>query len=265
MFDNWNDPVFKERIDIVFSQRDKNYGAYAIRIHYRKRLLFSFIFTVIFILIICLSYFITELYTKKEILSKLKLSEIIILSTPPPIDKTDPPPLPLVPPRLVIEQAIKFVPPVVIDNPIKEEQPPVQENIMETQTGVLLEENTKENTPPPENPVMPEGDADKVFTFVEEMPSFPGGDQKMTEFIKKNINYPAVALNIEIEGKVYMKFMVDKDGKVRNPELVKGIGYGCDEEAMRVINEMPNWIPGKQNGVNVKVGGMTIFITFKLK
>jgi protein TonB len=68
-----------------------------------------------------------------------------------------------------------------------------------------------------------------------------------------------------ITGKVYVKFMVDKEGKIEHPELLKGIGGGCDEEAVRILQLMPDWNPGKQNGYKVNVGGIVLHIDFTLR
>jgi protein TonB len=180
------------------------------------------------------------------------------------VDKSNQLPPPVLPPLPVL-QTIKFVPPVVVDKEVKnEEQPPPQEKMMDVQAGAQTQEGIKDALPP-ETPVVAVTDEDKVFTYVEEMPSFPGGEKKMLAFLQSNLKYPAVAQENGIEGRVYVKFMIDKEGKVRNAEVLKGIGSGCNEEAMRVINSMPDWNPGKQNGTKVKVGGMTLYIEFKLR
>ncbi|MFN3940550.1 MAG: energy transducer TonB, partial [Chitinophagales bacterium] len=99
---------------------------------------------------------------------------------------------------------------------------------------------------------------------VEEMPTFPGGDKALYEYLAKNIKYPAVAKDNGIEGKVYIKFVVNEDGSVSQVSLARGIGGGCDEEAMRVVSGMPKWTPGKQRGKNVKVW-YTLPVYFKLQ
>ena len=93
----------------------------------------------------------------------------------------------------------------------------------------------------------------KVFVSVEEMPIFPGGEQALFKYLGDNIEYPDKAYNQGVKGKVYIEFIVDKDGKITNVHVKKGIGYGCDEEAKRIIERMPNWKPGKQRGRPVKV------------
>lgn len=92
-----------------------------------------------------------------------------------------------------------------------------------------------------------------VFTVVEDPPSFPGGQDKMMEFIGKKLKYPKKARKKGIQGRVVISFVIDEQGKVTDTKVVKGIGHGCDEEALRVVKKMPRWKPGSQSGQNVKV------------
>ena len=94
---------------------------------------------------------------------------------------------------------------------------------------------------------------EEIFTIVEQMPSFPGGDEALFKFLGKNINYPQMAADAGITGMVYVTFVVEKDGSVADARILKGIGGGCDEEALRVVKQMPKWSPGKQRGKSVKV------------
>jgi TonB family C-terminal domain len=104
----------------------------------------------------------------------------------------------------------------------------------------------------------------KVFTFAEEMPSFPGGDGALYAFLSSNIQYPEIAKRAGVEGQVIVSFTVSKTGQISSPRIARGIGGGCDEEALRVVMMMPRWNPGKQNGqpVNVQV---TVPIRFQLQ
>lgn len=95
--------------------------------------------------------------------------------------------------------------------------------------------------------------ADDIFVTAEEMPQFPGGEDSLYQYIKMNIHYPDSAAILGIEGKVYIQFVVEKDGSITNVELLRGIGGGCNEEAIRVISGMPAWIPGKQDGQPIRV------------
>jgi protein TonB len=111
---------------------------------------------------------------------------------------------------------------------------------------------------------MPEEEAvDEIFTIVEDQPTPSGGMQAFYQYVQKNLKYPAQARRMGIEGKVFVQFIVDKDGALSDVQAVKGIGAGCDEEAVRVIQGAPKWKPGKQRGRPVRVR-MILPITFKL-
>lgn len=109
----------------------------------------------------------------------------------------------------------------------------------------------------------PEEEVEEVFTIVEDQPEFPGGMPAFYEFVSKNMKYPAQARRMGVEGRVFVQFVVDKDGTVTEVKAVKGIGAGCDEEAERVLRSSPKFKPGKQRGRAVKVR-MVLPIIFKL-
>ncbi|MBN1338780.1 MAG: energy transducer TonB [Bacteroidales bacterium] len=110
----------------------------------------------------------------------------------------------------------------------------------------------------------PDDDNDMIFSVVEEMPEFVGGLPALMKFLGDNVKYPGDARQAGISGKVYVGFVVFKDGKIGNVTLKRGIGGGCDEEAVRVIRNMPAWKPGKQREVPVNVE-FVIPIVFQLK
>lgn len=91
------------------------------------------------------------------------------------------------------------------------------------------------------------------LAFVEQMPQYPGGTEAMMKFISENLQYPKTASEMGISGKVILQLVIDKEGKVSDVKVLRGIGGGCDEEAMRVVKLMPAWKPGTQNGKPVTV------------
>jgi TonB family protein len=105
--------------------------------------------------------------------------------------------------------------------------------------------------------------ADTVYQTVDEMPKFPGGEQAMFKFIAENVKYPQEAKDKNIAGRVFVNFVVEKDGSVSSATILRGIGGGCDDEAMRVVKSMPKWTPGKQKGKPVRVSYIIPFM-FKL-
>lgn len=145
----------------------------------------------------------------------------------PPQTKQEPPP----PPPEVIE--IEEVP----DEEILEDEPEIQET-----------EATEEMELPPDEPEEPE-----IFVIVEEMPSFPGGEQKLYSFLTNNIKYPKIASNQGIEGNVVLTFVVTETGSITDIKVLRDIGGGCADEAIRVVKLMPKWNVGKQRGKPVKV------------
>lgn len=98
-----------------------------------------------------------------------------------------------------------------------------------------------------------EVEEDYIFEIVEENPEFPGGQEAMMTYLRDNIRYPTVARESGIQGSVFVTFVVEKDGSVTNVEILRGIGGGCDREAIRVVRNMPKWKPGRQRNQPVRV------------
>jgi len=105
---------------------------------------------------------------------------------------------------------------------------------------------------------------EKVYAVVEQMPQFPGGESAMLSTIGQNLKYPVIAQENGIQGKVIVRFLVEKDGSISKVEVVRSLDPACDKEAIRLIRLLPKFIPAKQNGVNVSVW-YTLPITFKLE
>ena len=104
----------------------------------------------------------------------------------------------------------------------------------------------------------------EIFQIVEEMPQYLGGDAKLLEYVAKNVKYPQIARESGIQGRVFVNFVVEPDGSVSNVKVLRGIGGGCDEEAVRVVKSMPKWKPGKQRGKAVRVS-YNLPVNFKLQ
>lgn len=96
-------------------------------------------------------------------------------------------------------------------------------------------------------------DDDIPLRFPQKMPEFPGGYGELQKFLASNIHYPKLAIEAETQGTVHVKFVVEKDGSISNVLVLRGVGSGCDEEAVRVVSKMPNWIPGMQMNRPVRV------------
>jgi TonB family protein len=105
---------------------------------------------------------------------------------------------------------------------------------------------------------------EQIFFMVESMPEYPGGEIELRKFIANNIVYPDVAQKEGIQGKVYVTFVVDREGNVANTKIARGVAPSLDQEALRVVNSLPAWKPGKQKGEAVNVS-YTVPINFSLQ
>jgi len=177
-------------------------------------------------------------YTIKSSLTILedeKIVEINKLITPPP-----PPPPVSIPEVVEVVKDEK-----IIDKPVLLLDSEIDINIV-----VEIEEETV--------PIV-----ETIFDVVEEMPEFIGGIEKLYEYLGNNINYPEQAKDFSIQGKVFVQFVVWKDGSIKDVKVIKGTHKLLDKEALRVINNMPNWKPGKQRGKNVNAR-FTLPIKFRI-
>lgn len=148
----------------------------------------------------------------------------------------------------------------------EEEEPTKIEEIKDQTISTTTQEgdpNAKEivEEPVAEAPVVEEP---KVFTFVEQMPEFPGGDAELIKFLQKNIVYPQMERDNDIQGKVLIRFVVGEDGSVSDVSVVRGVSSGLDKEAQRVVKMLPKFKPGKQQGKAVKVY-YNLPVVFKLQ
>jgi protein TonB len=241
--------------DLVFEKRNKDYGAYVLRQAYGGRIVIAFIIALVTFALVLAFPFIRKMFDN-EVVADTTVREIKYneLAAPPPIDINQPPPpkVELPPP---VKEAIKFVPPKVTEKEVVDEMPTITElknaePALETNEGpgeVVFDE------PVAEAVAEPAEDPNKVYMLVEQQPEFPGGVEAMMKFVSKNMRYPPQARRMGTEGSVFVEFVVDQTGKISGTKVLKGIGSGCDEEAVRVINQMPQWKPGKQNGRAVNV------------
>jgi periplasmic protein TonB len=242
-------PYIEPLDEIVFRDRNKDYGAYVLRKKYRKYVTIS-LFIALFLIIAAAAYpVITTYLNKSRIVFENKDVSAEMMAKP--LEEAPPPPPPPPPPEN-IEQKVKFTAPIVTTDT-------VEENLVSQDDLTAKPSN---EAPPTEEEFAPKEEKKQVieqevkpepFTVVEEMPGFPGGDAEMYKFITTTIKYPEEAKELGIQGKVFVNFVVEPDGSISDVRLIRGIGGGCDEEAIRVIKAMPKWIPGKQRGVPVRV------------
>lgn len=142
--------------------------------------------------------------------------------------------------------------------PIQEEDPAPAAQEGAIQNEIAEMDISDVSAPPP-----PDAEVE-VFTIVEEMPQFPGGEEKLKAFLRSNVSYPQMEKEAGVQGKVYVAFVVEADGSITRVELRRGISPGLDREALRVVKSMPKWTPGKQNGKTVRVQ-YTVAVAFALQ
>ncbi len=243
-------------LDIIYDGRNKSYGGYELRKNYNKRVAKTFGMLLSAGLLLA-GYGVLHAGANKQegINPKEKIIEMsTICPTPQPPKITPPLPPRLPQPKVAMQRVTP--PKIEKDENVKvEDVLPEQNKTLQvgpkTETGDLVDMSpvittTTKGTgvvPPPPNP-------NNVFTYVEQMPAplF-----NLSDFLEKNLRYPEQAREVNVQGVVYVKFVVNADGSISDASITKGIGAGCDEEAKRVVANMPNWKPGKQNGNAVRV------------
>ena len=246
--------------DIVFENRNQEYGAYQIRKKYNRVVLIS---TLIGIIVIGLIVIVPYIRASNQAKHKLRDAIEVIAEMANDLQKEEAPPPPPPPPPPPSEQqtVVKYVAPVVVDSVKVEDQSKLL--ISDEQVSTTVNKEVVEVVEQKQEEVQ-EKEEQQVFVVVEEMPEFPGGELALRTFIGKAIVYPTVAQENGIQGKVFVTFVVNKDGSVSNAKIARGVDPSLDAEALRVVATLPKWKPGKQRGVPVRVS-YTVPISFKLQ
>ncbi|WP_375416830.1 energy transducer TonB [uncultured Hymenobacter sp.] len=261
--------------DIIFDGRNKGYGAYQLRGLYQRHVSRALaIATTIFALLVFSP--ILANYLKDTTLVVITKPPIPVGPiNPPPLDERKeevlPPPPAVAPPPPPVPQ-IRFTPPVVAkETEVTEEIPDAK--VLEGQKvgpETIIGPSMPATLEPVELAEAPNETAgiveEKPFLTAEQMPELPGGGgvAAIVAAIQKAVKYPSRAISAGVEGKVYVRFVVNKQGEVVDIEVVKGLGAGLDEETIRAIRTLPRFIPGKQNGREVSVS-YSVPITFKIQ
>jgi protein TonB len=248
--------------DLVFEKRNREYGAYVLRGSYGTNVAIGLIITLLVtVLIIFLPKIIDSLSDGSDAVKptarKLVYTE---LSAPPPIDKPKPLPPVLQLPKL--QKIIKFVPPKVVKEDVTETAPTIDEIKANDVAAVAVDGPTDIVFEEPLEEITVENE-DEIFTVVEQAPEFEGGYDALMLWVQRHMVYPANARRMGMEGTVYLSFIVGKDGVIRDVSILKGFMRECDSEALRVVNMMPKWKAGKQNGHTVNVR-FTLPLKFRL-
>lgn len=267
LYNNWGSVVAPVRNELVFEDKNKQYGAYQLRKNHNRNVALALLITgASFAFVVSLPAIIDWIKNNtEEVVAPVDITSLD-LTPPPPLDETEPPPPPPPPPPVM--ETVKFTPPVVTDEEVVDDPPPVQ-----TEETPQISTVTQEGTGN-EDIIIPESTGNGVveavveapLAIVEQMPTFPGGELEMMKYIQKNVQYPQVEKEAGISGTCYVTFVVEKDGSITDVKVLRGVsgGPGCDREAIRVVKSMPAWKPGKQNGREVRVQ-FNLPIKFTLK
>ena len=267
--------------DIMFENRNKEYGAYVLRRQTTARNIKSIIAVLIIFAIVMAYMYAKNAYDdyQKAHMAQTQVTELTALQEQKKEAKVER--KEIVKQEKVeqvvekVKSSIKFTAPVIKkDDEVRpEDEMKSQDEIMNSKVAVGFAnvigndesgEVLKAKEALVTEPVKPKEEENKVFDVVEQMPSFPGGMAALMAYLQKSIKYPPVAEENGIQGRVVCTFVVERDGSVTDVRVAKSVDPSLDKEAVRVVSAMPKWIPGKQNGQSVRVK-YTLPVTFRLQ
>jgi len=251
----WQQVTSNTRNEVVFAHRNKAYGAYVLRSSYNKRMVMIMAGLVLFA---GLSFGISELIKRlpKEEIDLPKDNSKNITLQPPKDDV--PPPVPPPPPPPKLEQMTAFLPPVIEDDVVTDVLP-TQAELENTKAGDQDQDGTDEGWDMPTDepnggPALTQEVVEPIETWVEVEAEFKGGYDKLNEFINDNIRPPAEAADLGVNGRVIVRFVVEKDGTISNAVVEAKLDEcpACDKEALRVVTKMPKWKAASNAGRDVR-------------
>jgi len=258
---SWQQVSSAERNDLVFEQRNKDYGAYEIRKKYDKRLLLIMFLLFLSISLIYGSWVIYKnLPEEAKVIPPVDTSQMTAVAPPLDEEELPPPPPPQEPPPV---ETIKFIAPIVSNEEVENEETPINIDTAEIGNKNIVGVNGPninkegdgdgEYIPPPDNGPKVEKVVNEVETFVDEEAEFPGGYPAMMAWIQKNLVFPETAIENNVQGKCFLRFVVSAYGNISSVTVTKGVPDcpECDKAAIKAIRSMPNWKAGKLNGKSV--------------
>lgn len=262
------DLISNEWTDLVFEGRNQAYGAYKLRKGTAKRNVWALLIVGLAAALLYLGLQLQKMAEANKKVENTQAVELAKLQTETKKEaKVEKKEVIRQEPEKVVEQvksSVKFTAPVIKkDEEVKEEDEIKLDEVQKSDKAVgafTVEGNdevggavlkAKEDIAAPEPPKHVE--ETKVFTVVEQMPMFPGGDAALMSYLANNIHYPTVAAENGVQGRVVVGFVVERDGSITDVRILRGVDPSLDREAMRVVKSMPRWTPGKQNGSAVRV------------
>jgi protein TonB len=247
--------------DIVFELRNKEYGAYSLRSRYNRNVMISLLIGTIILATAIITPYLSAKAAENRAKRAERQVEIKMENLDQPNETVAPPPPPPPPPADVVQQA-KYVPPVVVDSVKPEEN--VQLMTADEANIEVKDQEVVEVVAEVKEEVQEEDPEATPFVVVEEMPMYPGGDVALLKYIGEHTQYPEIAKENNIQGRVIVRFCVTSKGGVSQVSILKGVDAELDKEAIRVVSGLPAFKPGKQGGKPVPVWYM-VPITFTLK
>uniref|UniRef100_UPI004025736E energy transducer TonB n=1 Tax=Prevotella sp. TaxID=59823 RepID=UPI004025736E len=262
------DLISNEWTDLVFEGRNQAYGAYKLRKGTAKRNVWALIIVGLAAALLYLGLQLQKMAEANKKVENTQAVELAKLNTEKKEAKVEKKEIIKQEPEKVVEQvksSVKFTAPIIKkDSEVKEEDEIKLDEVQKSDKAVgafTVEGNdevggavlkAKEDIAAPEPPkhVVEET---KIFTVVEQMPMYPGGDAALMGYLRDNIKYPTVAAENGVQGRVVVGFVVERDGSITDVNILRGVDPSLDREAMRVVKSMPRWNPGKQNGSAVRV------------
>ncbi|MFM9055236.1 MAG: energy transducer TonB [Bacteroidota bacterium] len=249
---SWDDPCSPARLDLVFEHRFRDYGAFSLRKNYSKSLNIAFAISLSVMAGIPILVWLLKADPSVTDIGKLTREVVVELSNP---EKTVvPEPLREIHPSTPKPSGgLNFSNPLVQDS-VQNDSTPTQSALSSNNIndGKGKSDSSTVQTGFTETGTGTAGSGN-VFMRSEIMPEFPGGESALFAFLAREIHYPRLARENGISGTVYLRFVVDREGHIREVESLRDIGGGCADEAIRVVKRMPRWSPGKQNGQEVNV------------
>lgn len=262
------DLISNEWTDLVFEGRNQSYGAYKLRKGTAKRNVWALLIVGLAAALLYLGLQLQKMAEANKKVENTQAVELAKLNTEKKEAKVEKKEIIKQEPEKVVEQvksSVKFTAPIIKkDSEVKEEDEIKLDEVQKSDKAVgafTVEGNdevggavlkAKEDIAAPEPPkhVVEET---KIFTVVEQMPMYPGGDAALMGYLRDNIKYPTVAAENGVQGRVVVGFVVERDGSITDVNILRGVDPSLDREAMRVVKSMPRWNPGKQNGSAVRV------------
>lgn len=250
-----------EWLDVVFDQKNKNYGAYMLRRQSSSDTVKAlFIAGTLFILLFLSPKIISLIKGSSSLDEHQETTRVVtVQAIPSVVEHKTPPPAAVVPPRAKVPN-VKFTTPIVVDREVETDPvqikdlvnaTPGQKNIVGDPDGQVVVTGPTGDGPAKQAAV----EDTKVYEFVtlEVQPAFPGGIAQFYAYLSKAIRFPEAAQEANVQGKVFVSFIIETDGKLTGIKVERKLGYGTDEEAIRVLKASPAWTPGIQNGRKVRV------------